>query len=80
MAMNASAMGASIASAVEAAAKREGVTATDIWTAVAQEIIGHITANAEVNTNVTTTVTTVVNIGMATGAGTGVGTGVGKIS
>lgn len=73
MAMNATTLGQAIANAVEGKASADGATPTEIWTAVATEIINHITANAQVSVNVNTTVTT------PTGAGTGVGTGTGTI-
>ena len=73
MAMNATTLGQAIATAVEGKASKDGATSTDIWTAVATEIINHITANAQVSVNVNTTVTT------SAGAGTGTGTGTGTI-
>lgn len=71
--MNASTLGKAISQKVEQEASKDGATAETIWTAVATEIINHITANAQVSVNVNTTVTT------PTGAGTGVGTGTGTI-
>jgi hypothetical protein len=73
MAMNASTLGKAISQKVEQEASKDGATSETIWTAVATEIINHITANAQVSVNVNTTVTT------PTGAGTGVGTGTGTI-
>ena len=73
--MNATTLGQAIANAVEGKASKDGATTTDIWTAVATEIINHITANAQVSVDVSTNVTTTGSPTAQTGTGTGTGTG-----
>ena len=82
MAMSATTLGMAISNAVESKVAEEGVKPSDIWTAVAEEIIKHITTNAVVSVNVNTTVNTVVttSAGAGTGTGAGVGTGTGTIA
>lgn len=73
--MNATTLGKAISQKVEQEASKDGATSETIWTAVATEIINHITANAQVSVNVNTTVTTAGTATAQTGTGTGTGTG-----
>ena len=74
MAMNAQSLGAALAAAVKSEAAKDGATPETIWTAVATEIINHITANAQVAPGIA------LKASGSGGAVTGATTAPGKIS
>lgn len=87
MALNGNTLGQEIWDALDAAGYPMDPTALDVWKAVANAIVDHVTANAQVDTNTSSNVVVTSVSGVTTGpgvsgpgAGTATGTGTGTIS